>query len=73
MDVIYLISEEKKTFDTIPHRRLIKKLEAYGIKSYLLTWIEKLHSGRRQRVVVNGKLSTRAGIISGIPQGSVLG
>ena len=73
MDVIYLISEEKKTFDTIPHRRLIKKLEAYGIKCGFLTWIENFLSGRRQRVVVNGKLSTWAGILSGIAKGSVLG
>ena len=60
-------------FDTVPHRRLLKKLDAYGIKGDLLTWIENFLSGRRQRVTVNGKLSTWAEIFSGIPQGSVLG
>jgi len=63
----------RKAVDTIPHRRLIKKLEAYGIKGGLLTWIKNFLSARRQRVVVNGKLSTWAEILSGIPQGSILG
>jgi len=56
VDLIYL--DFRKAFDTVPHRRLIKKLEAYGIKGGLLTWIENSLSGRRQCVVVNGKLST---------------
>jgi len=47
--------------------------ETYGINGGLLTWIENFFSDRRQRVVVNGKLSTWARILSGIPQGSVLG
>ena len=71
VDVIYL--DFSNAFDTVPHRRLLKKLEAYGIKGDLLTWIENFLSGRRQRVTVNGKLSTWAEILSGIPQGSVLG
>jgi len=43
VDVIYL--DFRKAFDTVPHRRLIKKLEAYDIKSGLLTWIENFLSG----------------------------
>ena len=71
VDVIYL--DFRKTFDYVPHRRLIKKLQAYGIKGRLLTWIENLLSGRWQRVVVKGKLSTSTEILSDIPLCSVLG
>ena len=66
VDVIYL--DFRKAFDTVPHRRLLKKLEAYGIKGDLLTWIENFLSGRRQRVSVNGKLSTWAEILSASPK-----
>ena len=73
MTYIYIYLDFHKAFDTVPHRRLLKKLEAYGIKGDLLIWIENFLSGRRQRVTVNGKVSTWAEILSGIPQGSVLG
>ena len=42
--VIYL--DFRKAFNTIPHRRLIKKLQAYGIKGGLLSWIDNFLSGR---------------------------
>ena len=54
-----------KPFDTVPHHRLICKLEAYGVQAFLL--------GRRQRVVVSGQHSEWSHVSSGIPQGSVLG
>lgn len=71
VDVVYL--DFKKAFDIVPHQRLLRKLEAYGITGKLLLWIRDFLSGRKQRVVANGSLSNWADILSGIPQGSVLG
>ena len=59
--------------DTVPHQRYLRKLKAYGVIGKLLEWIRDFLSGRRQRVMVNGKLSSWTDILSGIPQGSVLG
>ena len=70
-DVIYL--DFAKAFDTVPHKRLIAKLEAYGIHGKILNWIKAFLKGRKQRVRVNGDCSHAADVLSGIPQGSVLG
>ena len=51
----------------------MRKLKAYDITGKVLEWIRDFLSGRRQRVMVNGKLSSWIDILSGIPQGSVLG
>ena len=71
IDVVYL--DFAKAFDKVPHRRLIKKCEAFGIKGKLLKWLEAFVSGRRQRVSVNGSQSAWSDVCSGVPQGSVIG
>ncbi|CAM1307199.1 ARSA (predicted) [Pycnogonum litorale] len=71
VDVIYM--DFQKAFDSVPHRRLILKLEAHGIKQQVLQWITAFLSNRKQQVVLKDTHSQEADVTSGIPQGSVLG
>ena len=62
-----------KAFDKVPHRRLFHKLEYYGIRGSTHKWINSLLSGRTQQVVLDGQASDPVPVLSGVPQGSVLG
>ena len=71
IDVIYM--DYMKAFDTVPHRRLIGKLKSYKFSSQITSWIQNFLSDRKQFVTVNGENSELCPVLSGIPQGSVLG
>ena len=70
-DSIYL--DYAKAFDKVDHKLLLRKLQLYGIHPKMIKWIESFLSDRKQAVVVDGHLSILALIISGLPQGTVLG
>ena len=61
-----------KAFDKVPHRRLLHKLEYYGIRGSTNKWINSWLSGRTQQVVLDGQASDPVPVLSGVPQGLVL-
>ena len=67
------IFDFSKAFDSVPHRRLLAKLDFYGIRNSNLQWISSFLSARKQRVTLNGTQSSWHSVISGLPQGTVLG
>ena len=71
IDVVY--TDFEKAFDKVPHKRLLQKLSSYNVPDEVLRWIKAFLSERKQRVKINGKYSRWNSVISGIPQGSVLG
>ena len=46
VDVIYL--DFQKTFDKVPHQRLLMKLAAHGLGGDILQWIGNWSSNRKQ-------------------------
>ena len=71
-----IIMDFAKAFDKVPHRRLLHKLNYYGIQGStppIHKWISSWLSGRSQQVVLDGQASDPVPVLSGVPQESVLG
>ena len=62
-----------KAFDKVWHDGLVFKLTQNGISGNLLNMLKNYLSDRKQRVILNGIESPWEPILSGVPQGSVLG
>ena len=71
VDTVYL--DFSKAFDSVPHQRLLQKLESYGVIGSVLQWIQSFLLSRKQKVAIGAAVSTWAEVINGVPQGSVFG
>ena len=71
IDIVY--TDFRKAFDSVPHQRLLLKLKNYGIQGRLHRWLGSFLTNRLQRVILNGTYSDWARVISGVPQGTILG
>ena len=70
-DVIYL--DYRKAFDSVVHNELLYKLWQYGISGDLWNWIRAYLTNGMQCVHVDGQVSNLLPVVSGVPQGSLLG
>ena len=68
-----LIMNFSKAFDKVNHCHLVAKLCSYGICRRTSQWIQCFLEGRTQSVVLDGEFSDSVSVLSGVPQGSVLG
>ena len=62
-----------KCFDTVVHSKLMYKLSKYGIQGSAYRWIENFLTQRTQSVKVGNVLSDSTLVLSGVPQGMVVG
>ena len=70
-DAIYL--DFANAFDKVDHRLLLLKMKRMGFHEKLIKWIESFLTNRKQCVLLDGVSSLTAVILSGVPQGTVLG
>ena len=72
-DICAVFLDYRKAFDSVPHRPLIEKLKGVGLNPHIIAWLSDYLTSRKQRVVVDGSISSSTEVLSGVPQGSILG
>ncbi len=72
-EIVATFYDLRKAFDTVPHIPLLQKLSTSGLHQHVLKWIQSYLTLRSQRVTIGGESSPPLPVLSGVPQGSVLG
>ncbi len=67
-----MLLDFSKAFDKVLHRKLLRKVDFYGIRGKTKAWIAAFLAHHTQRVLVNGKASSTSDVLSGVPHGTVL-
>ena len=62
-----------KAFDSICHTHLLQKLSMFNISGNLWLWFKNYLTNRFQFVSINNSYSHLLPVLSGVPQGSILG
>ena len=68
-----LIYRFKNAFDTFPQDDLICKLKRFGLEENSPAWLTSYLTNRTQALCVKDELSHSMPVLSGVPQGSILG
>ena len=68
-----LFLDFRKAFDHVDHHILIEKLSLYKFSSRSLNWFRSYHKCRKQTIKSDSGLSDFSDVVSGVPQGSILG
>ena len=63
----------RKAFDSMPHKELLSKLKRFGFGENSINWFTSYLSDRFQAVSLDNELSSPLAVLSGVPQGSILG
>ena len=72
-EVYSVFFDLKEAFDSVLHRKLISKLHNLDLSPLIFEWTKSYLTDRKQHVVVGGEASNNIPVLSGVPQGSVLG
>ena len=68
-----IVMDFSNAFDKVDHHKLVHKPKHMGVNPYITPWIKDFLHIRSQPVLVENKVSHSLPVLSGVPQGSVVG